>query len=134
MDKLAYMLGTSIIILFSFILGRYPNTLIFKYHTLVIILLLLGRYVQYTLLRWHMYLIDFCYFGNFTIIYFITFAPKDVNLFIVCFVFANGPLAAAVAAFRNSLVYHKIDYLTSLFIHALPMILLTHIRWFVLFD
>ena len=32
-------------------------------------------------------------------------------------------------AFRNSLVFHKIDMLVSLSIHAIPMILTNHIRW-----
>ena len=45
---------------------------------------------------------------------------------------ANGCLAFSVSAFRNSLVYHKIDYLSSLQIHAGAMLIMTHIRWTVM--
>ena len=46
-----------------------------------------------------------------------------------CYLFASGPLSIAVVAFRNSLVYHKIDFLTSLAIHSMPLIIAFHIRW-----
>ena len=134
MDKIAYILGTILIMLFSFLLGRYPFSHIFTYSSVLISFLVFVRVFQYISTRLHMYLIDFCYFANATIIYFTLFSKKDQNLFICCFLFANGPLAAAIAAFRNSLVYHKLDYLTSLFIHAFPMVLMTHCRWFVQFE
>ena len=50
-------------------------------------------------------------------------------MLITCFLFSTGPLSAAIAAFRNSLVYHRVDMLTSLAIHAIPMTLMCHIRW-----
>ena len=76
-----------------------------------------------------MYLIDFCYIGNFALLYLINFAPQCQWLFVTCFVFANGCLASAIIAFRNSLVFHKIDMLMSLSIHCVPMILTLHMRW-----
>ena len=59
---------------------------------------------------------------------------ESPGLFVSCFVFANGPLSLAIVAFRNSLVYHKIDYLTSLAIHAIPMTIMTHIRWYTILE
>jgi len=53
-------------------------------------------------------------------------------MFKVAFLFANGPLAHSTAAFDNALVYHKIDHLTSLGIHALPMCLMVNFRWITL--
>ena len=132
-DKLAYIVGSVVLILFSFIIGRYPFTYVFTFYNALILICYSTRIVHFFINRWHMYLIDFCYFSNMTIVYYLIFAPKDKNLFIACFLFGNGALAASVAAFRNSLVYHKIDYLTSLAIHALPMVLMTHIRWYVMY-
>lgn len=48
--------------------------------------------------------------------------------------FANGPLAYAIIAFRNSLVFHKIDFLTSLGIHAIPLACMVNFRWVTLYD
>ena len=76
-----------------------------------------------------MYLIDFCYFGNFALLYMINFAPQCQWLFVTCYVYSNGPLAGAIVSFRNSLVFHKIDMLMSLSLHAIPMILCLHMRW-----
>jgi hypothetical protein len=45
------------------------------------------------------------------------------------FLISNGALAIAVAAFRNSLVFHRLDYTVSLAIHAMPMLTTVQIRW-----
>lgn len=70
-----------------------------------------------------MYLVDFCYFANFMLLYLIVFQPKDEQLLRSVYLYASGPLSIGIVAFRNSLVYHKIDFLTSLAIHAIPLIM-----------
>lgn len=50
----------------------------------------------------------------------------------VCYLFSQGSLAFAIYLFRNSLVLHKIDALTSVSIHFLPMITMYQIRWFTI--
>ena len=47
----------------------------------------------------------------------------------MCFLFSNGALAVSVAAFRNSVVFHRLDYTISLAIHALPMVTMINLRW-----
>lgn len=42
---------------------------------------------------------------------------------------SNGPLAFAIIAWRNSLVFHSPDHVTSLFIHAFPPLLMFAQRW-----
>ena len=41
----------------------------------------------------------------------------------VMFGIANGPLAWATYIFRNSLVFHDLDKMTSVYIHVLPLFL-----------
>jgi hypothetical protein len=41
----------------------------------------------------------------------------------------SGPLASAIITWRNSLVFHSLDKVTSLFIHVYPPVVLTVIRW-----
>ena len=132
LDKLAYVIGTSMIICYSALMGRYPHDLIYTFVSVLLPALVLPRVIEYTIKGWHYFLIDFCYFCNISLIYFLVCNSGNQNLFIACFVFSNGPLAAAIVAFRNSLVYHKIDYLTSLAIHAVPMTIMTHIRWYTI--
>jgi len=50
-------------------------------------------------------------------------APHNSRLFMVMFGIANGPLALATYIFRNSLVFHDVDKMTSVYIHVLPLFL-----------
>jgi hypothetical protein len=122
-DKFAFMAGTSMIIAFSFIIGRYPHDIIYTFTSIMLPTLIATRYVHYILVGWHMYLVDFCYFANALMLYYILFEPKNETLMTSVFLYATGPLAIGIVAFRNSLVYHKIDFLTSLAIHAVPLVI-----------
>lgn len=79
--------------------------------------------------KWLYFLIDFCYFANLTCILGFLL-PKNVVLLQINFTFATGPLAWAIVAWRNSLVFHSIDKITSVYIHAFPLLLTFCIRWF----
>ena len=132
MDKIAYVLGTIILIAYSYLIGKYPHSLIYSFVTMLMSVLLVNRFYSYSVTESHyvMYLFDFCYVANALLLVLLNFMPKCQWLLITCYIFANGPLAAAIAAFRNSLVYHRVDMLTSLAIHAVPLTLSIHIRWF----
>lgn len=75
MDKLAYCLGTNIVMMFSYIISKYPHTYIYDYATIVMTLFFIHRYYTFWYNGWHMYLADFCYFANFMMYGFIHFAP-----------------------------------------------------------
>lgn len=47
----------------------------------------------------------------------------------MCFVYANGPFGLAIAAFKNSMIFHRLDNLISLAIHVLPMVTSWNIKW-----
>ena len=132
-DKFAYVLGTTITIAFSYTLGRYPHTLIWPLVALILIGLIGQRYINYLFYEtiYVMYIFDFCYLGNWVLLAYVLFFPGSPWLLSAVFVQANGALAFAIGAFRNSLVYHKIDMLTSLAIHSVPMIISFHLRWSV---
>ena len=79
---------------------------------------------------------DFCYFTNFLILLYL-WLPSYFNtlrgmLFPTVFGFTNGPLLAAIVLWRNSVVPHSVDKMTSMFIHTSPAIALWGIRWLVL--
>ncbi|XP_064601530.1 uncharacterized protein LOC135467665 isoform X2 [Liolophura sinensis] len=56
--------------------------------------------------------------------------PDQWNLFSVVYSLANGPLLWAVVVYRNSLVFHSLDKVTSSFIHLLPTFLSFGVRWY----
>lgn len=131
-DKVGFVMGTLIIISFSFMIGRFPHDLFYHYYVALTLLMLAIRYAHYYSLHWHYYISDFCYFANALVIVLLTVSPKSSWLIKMCFLFSEGAIAVSIKIFRNSLVFHKIDTLTSLFIHLFPMLMMYHIRWFTI--
>ena len=131
-DKLGFVYGTALIITLSFVLGRYPDTFIYTLIQWLLPILLVGRYVHYYSMGWHYYTSDFCYYNNLMILYFFWFDCKNENLFLTCFYFSQGVVAFSITAFRNSLVYHKIEKLIDLWIHSIPMTIMWHARLFTI--
>ena len=76
-----------------------------------------------------MYLFEFCYYGNWLMLFYLMFASKNQALFMVIYIFSNGTIAAGCVAFRASLVFHQLDFLMTLAMHAVPMMVTLHIRW-----
>lgn len=51
------------------------------------------------------------------------------------FCLSHGPVAWAIYAWRNSLVFHSIDKITSIWIHFMPAVVLYTLRWlYIPFD
>ena len=89
--------------------------------------------IYYKTRGYHYYLTDLCYACNWLAIVFFEFLPKNDIAFKTAFFFSNGILAMATYQFRNQLVFHNFDYLSSLSIHLFPMIAFWNLRWFT-FD
>jgi len=73
---------------------------------------------------------DFCYFANVLMMAYLWVFPDNCRLYHVCFAFTNGPLAFAILAWRNSLVFHSLDKTTSIFIHLTPNLVIWSLHWF----
>jgi Protein of unknown function (DUF2838) len=58
----------------------------------------------------------------------------EPRYFTIVFALVNGPLLWAIPVFRNSLVFHSIDKITSLFIHASPIVMTYVARWYLQGD
>jgi len=129
MDKLSFIMGVCLLIATTYILGRYPHDLFYSFHCLTIITLVIYRFWTYRKKGWHYYLFDFCYFANTLIIIFLLFFPKNDILFKVFFVYANGPFGVAIPAFKNSMIFHKLDNLISVTIHIIPQLTSWNLRW-----
>lgn len=129
MDKIFFIVGVLLVIATTYMLGRYPNTHYFKFHVYTVSSLVAIRLFNYRMKKWHYYLFDFCYFANTLIIYFLLADPTNDILFRVFFVYANGPFGLAIPAFKNSMIFHKLDNLTSIAIHIIPLVTSWNLRW-----
>jgi len=129
MDKIFFIIGVLLVIATTFMLGRYPNNHYYTFHLYTVITLVVIRLLNYRMKKWHYYLFDFCYFANSIIIYYLIFAPKNDILFRIFFVYANGPFGLAIPAFKNSMIFHKLDNLTSIAIHLIPLVTSYNLRW-----
>ena len=128
-DKVFFVLGSMIVVGYGYVIGKYPNDWYYSFYTGVMALLLIARLVHFVKCGWKYYLIDFCYYANSVILFMINFDPKNEQLFKTGFIFANGILGYSTYQFRNSLVFHKIDMITDLGIHMVPVTAMFHIKW-----
>lgn len=128
-DKITFIYGVLAVIIQAFVYGRYPNNLYFHWHSFFITIQIFLKWVYYKRMGWHYYMSDFCYIANALILLFLNFYPKNDLLFITCFLYSNGALAIAVGAFRNQMVFHKFDNMTSLALHMYPQLLSYILRW-----
>ncbi|ELU16598.1 hypothetical protein CAPTEDRAFT_101188, partial [Capitella teleta] len=117
------------ILLITFMLTRAP-WLMSYYYAVTLPILMIIRAVNYSKYKWQFFLLDFCYFANLVTYVFIWALPWQPEFSAVVFGICNGALPWAAIIFRNSLVLHSVDKVTSVFIHLLPSILTFCIRWY----
>lgn len=132
--KIQFLFGVLLVIATSFLLGRYPNNYYYYNHIITVNMLIILRFLNYRTKGRHYYFYDFCYFANFIVDYFICFAPKNDYIFKIFFAYVNGPFGIAVATFRNSMIFHKLDNLTAIILHLVPMITSWNLKWHTLPD
>ncbi|XP_064398359.1 uncharacterized protein LOC135344976 isoform X2 [Halichondria panicea] len=118
-----------------FLVGYVPNYF-YIWYTGKAVVLLSYRWYTYKQLGFHYFLFDFCYFTNVLILIYLWLPSSLLGdywrgaLFVGIFSFSFGPLLSGILLWRNSLVPHSTDKMTSLFIHISPVMALWGIRWF----
>mmetsp|Transcript_17853 Transcript_17853/g.26582 ORF Transcript_17853/g.26582 Transcript_17853/m.26582 type:complete len:337 (-) Transcript_17853:109-1119(-) len=127
-DKFSFTLGCFNIFTTGLLLG-YSTQFLSYWYTFKAFFMLSLRLYLYRKQNYHYFLFDFCYFANLLLLIWVWFFPTDHRLFLICFAFSNGPLALAVPLWKNALVMHSLDKLTSLFIHVAPMMTMYSFRW-----
>ena len=83
---------------------------------------------------WHYFLFDLCYYVNILNFLFFWVFPSSPTLFVACYLLSHGSVASAVITWRNSLVFHDRDKVTTLFIHIYPPFSFTVIRLVICLD
>ncbi|EEF48040.1 conserved hypothetical protein [Ricinus communis] len=127
-NKVTHLLGVLGFGGFCFLLGARPQDIPYVYCLFFFIFVPL-RWIYYRFKKWHYFLLDFCYYANTIFLVDLLLYPKDEKLFMVCFSFAEGPLAWALIVWRCSLVFSSVDKIVSVLIHLLPGLVFFTIRW-----
>jgi len=127
-DKLSFTFGVICIVLTEFLALRQPTYFV-PYYILLMTCLLTNRYIEYSALNEHLFMLDFCYFMNFSVVLQTTLFPSYVLWFKANYVLCMGVLMLAIVVWQNSLVFHSLDKLTSIFIHVFPPLTLHLYRW-----
>mmetsp|Transcript_10830 Transcript_10830/g.11909 ORF Transcript_10830/g.11909 Transcript_10830/m.11909 type:complete len:450 (+) Transcript_10830:20-1369(+) len=127
-DKIAFMAGIALLLGTQYFILAAPQ-FIHWFYIFSMIPLILWRFFHYHGLKFHYFLLDYCYFCQFVyLIYFLGFW-NDIKYFKLIFSLSTGPLGFAVVAWRNSLVFHDLDKVTTLFIHMFPPCVSYCLRW-----
>ncbi|KAK6941321.1 Glycerophosphocholine acyltransferase 1 [Dillenia turbinata] len=127
-NKVTHLIGVLGFGAFCFLLGARPQDVPYVYCLFYFIFVPL-RWIYYRFKKWHYYLLDFCYYANTIFLVMLLFYPKNEKLFMVCFSFAEGPLAWALIVWRCSLVFSSVDKIVSVLIHLFPGLVFFTIRW-----
>lgn len=126
-EKVTFFVGVMSLLFTALMFGNYPKYIHITYTVAALTLLPIRAY-YYKKRAWHYFLFDLCYYCNILNIVYLWLMPDSPAMFLACYCLSHGSLASAVITWRNSLVFHDWDKVTSLFIHVYPPLTFTVIR------
>lgn len=118
-EKISFICGVLNIFITGYLIGAYPEYMHLWYSWQVLYFMPI-RYYTYQKRGMHYFVADLCYFVNFLLMGSLWLFPGSKRLFISAYCLAFGNNAVAIIMWRNSLVFHSFDKVTSLFIHIMP--------------
>lgn len=127
-QQLTFTFGVFWVSLSAYLAGAHPEQALNIFTFKSFILLPLRAYI-YCSNKNKYFMWDFCYFANLLILFHLYVMPDSLWLFKLLFACSLGPLSWAVVTWRNSLVFHSLDKITSVFIHLGPPLLMYELRW-----
>jgi len=140
-EEMHYTLGVMTMLATTAITFRFP-AYYWIWHFFRTIFYLPVRYFRFRKNGWELYLVDWCYCVTYistacgilallraTGIIHSPLEAYNGILIRAAFAMSSGPLVWSVYMFRNSIVFHDIDHMTSVFIHMSSNILMWCLRW-----
>jgi hypothetical protein len=122
-EKASFIAGVMNIMVSGYLVGARPEFFPIWY-TVQLLYFMPVRFYTYRKKGFHYFLADLCYFVNLLSVLSIWVFPQSKRLFISTYCLAMGNNAIAIAMWRNSLVFHSMDKVVSLFIHIMPCVTL----------
>ncbi|OLN97472.1 putative membrane protein [Colletotrichum chlorophyti] len=118
-EKVSFICGVMNIFASGLLMGGFPEYF-HLWYTVQALYFMPIRYFTYHRRGYHYFLADLCYFVNFLLLLSMWVFPGSKRLFLAAYCLAYGNNAVAIIMWRNSLVFHSFDKVTSLFIHIMP--------------
>jgi hypothetical protein len=118
-EKISFICGVMNIFISGYLIGGFPEYF-HLWYTAQVLYFMPIRFYTYHRRGYHYFLADLCYFVNFLLMLSIWVFPNSKRLFTAVYCLAFGNNAVAIVMWRNSLVFHSFDKVTSLFIHIMP--------------
>ncbi|KAH7141168.1 hypothetical protein B0J13DRAFT_52423 [Dactylonectria estremocensis] len=118
-EKVSFICGVLNIFISGYLIGGYPEHF-HLWYTAQLLYFMPIRYLTYHRRGYHYFLADLCYFVNLLLLLSIWVFPSSKRFFTAAYCLAYGNNAVAIIMWRNSLVFHSFDKVTSLFIHIMP--------------
>jgi hypothetical protein len=118
-EKISFICGVMNIFISGYLIGGYPEYF-HLWYTAQLLYFMPIRIFTYHRRGMHYFLVDLCYFVNLLLSLSIWVFPRSKRLFTAAYCLAYGNNAVAIIMWRNSLVFHSFDKVTSLFIHIMP--------------
>ncbi|CAE6463091.1 unnamed protein product [Rhizoctonia solani] len=128
-EKVSFFYGVMMVLASALLFGLAPEWLHVVY-SVHVAYFLPTRFYVYKKKHWHYFLFDLCYYAQILCLIYLWGAPSNTTLWVAAYLLSHGSLASAVITWRNSLVFHDIDKMISLFIHVYPPLVFTVIRHF----
>ncbi|KAJ4466516.1 hypothetical protein J3R30DRAFT_3587110 [Lentinula aciculospora] len=128
-EKISFFFGVMSLLFSALMFGLAPQWVHIAYTVQGLYLLPLRAYI-YKKRAWHYFLFDLCYYVTILNFLYIWVFPSSPALLVACYCLSHGSLASAVITWRNSLVFHDQDKVTSLFVHIYGPFSFTVIRHF----
>ncbi|KAL2021473.1 hypothetical protein VTK56DRAFT_7106 [Thermocarpiscus australiensis] len=118
-EKISFICGVMNIFACGYLIGGFAEYF-HLWYTAQVLYFMPIRFYSYHKRGYHYFLADLCYFVNFLLMLSIWVFPGSKRLFTAVYCLAYGNNAIAIIMWRNSLVFHSFDKVTSLFIHIMP--------------
>ena len=122
-EKVSFISAVLNVFISGYLIGACPQYF-YYWFTIQFCYFMPIRYITYHRKGYHYFLADLCYFVNILSLLSIWAFPQSKRLFIAAYCLAYGNNAVAIAMWRNSLVFHSLDKVTSLFVHIMPPVTL----------
>lgn len=122
-EKISFISAVLNIFISGYLIGAMPERF-YWWFTIQFFYFMPVRYYTYHRKGYHYFLADLCYFVNALALLSIWVFPQSKRLFLSSYCLAYGNNAIAIVMWRNSLVFHSFDKVTSLFIHVMPPVVL----------
>ncbi|KAK1140529.1 hypothetical protein N8T08_010275 [Aspergillus melleus] len=118
-EKISFIAGVLNIFISGYLIGAHPEYFYIWFSAQLAYFMPI-RYYRYHKKGYHYFLADLCYFANVLCLLSLWVFTGSPRLFISTFCLVFGNNAVAIAMWRNSMVFHSMDKVVSLFIHIMP--------------